>query len=109
MTGRRRKQRTDVPGHIYVLPFAEPYPAGPRPRHYVGWSENGVWERLVAHATGKGNPLVAAVTKAGIAWWVASVFPRHEGRRATNQEQSPPGAVVRGVRRGVRAVRAERK
>lgn len=50
-------------GTVYLLHFAERYHhAG----HYIGWTSNGVDDRLAQHLAGYGSPLVAAVVDSGI-------------------------------------------
>ncbi len=47
---------------VYLLHFTRPYCHA---QHYLGWSPR-LMRRLLAHLTGRGSPLVAAVVASGI-------------------------------------------
>ncbi len=49
-------------GTIYLLHFDVPVHHA---RHYIGWTSNGVGDRVQRHLNGRGNPLVAAANKLG--------------------------------------------
>lgn len=56
-----------VHGTIYLLHF-EPglHVTGNRfARHYIGWTGNGLEDRLAYHLAGRGSRLIAAVVRAG--------------------------------------------
>ncbi len=68
------------PGTIYLLHFDPRYRhAG----HYLGWTGNGVGDRIGQHLAGRGSPLVAAAVGAGsrvelVATWAGD---RNDERR----------------------------
>lgn len=57
---------------IYLLHFDRPYKHA---RHYLGFTERPVEERLLEHGTGKGARLLQVVRAAGITWQLARVWP----------------------------------
>ena len=57
-------------GWVYLIHFDEPYFHA---RHYVGWTSD-IEERMERHRTGRGSPLLKAVTDAGIKWYVVRVW-----------------------------------
>ena len=64
----------------YLLHFDQPYPAGKRPQHYLGYARN-VATRVAHHAAGtSGARLPAVMREAGIGFTVARVWP--DGDRA---------------------------
>jgi hypothetical protein len=81
---------------VYLLHFALPYRHA---RHYLG-STMRLGARLVAHLSGRGSPLVAAVVAAGIDVTVARTWDGGRGaerllkRRKNNRRLCP---VCRGA------------
>src|SRR5688572_28689773 len=59
---------------VYLLHFAERYPNGTRPQHYIGWAKN-VAARVRQHRAHSDARLMQVVNTAGIAWHVARVWP----------------------------------
>jgi predicted GIY-YIG superfamily endonuclease len=68
-----------VPGQIYLLHFERSYRHA---RHYLGWTEN-LEQRLEAHRSGRGSPLVAAAVADGIEFQLAATWSgdRHRERK----------------------------
>lgn len=64
-----------VIGSVYLLHFARPYHGK---QHYLGFSTD-VEKRLKAHKSGRGAPLLGAVTKRGIRWSVVRKWQRKDG------------------------------
>ena len=65
-------------GTIYLVHFDRPlgHPTNRRgqARHYVGWTAD-LHDRIARHREGNGAAIMAAVTRAGIRWIVAAVWP----------------------------------
>jgi predicted GIY-YIG superfamily endonuclease len=59
---------------VYLICFERPYPAGMRPRHYLGYAAD-VEARIALHRKGKGSRLLSVVNRAGISWEVVRVWP----------------------------------
>ena len=73
--------RNNVPGTIYLLHFDKPYKHA---RHYLGWTEGTVEDRVERHRSGNGSALMRAVTGAGIKWAVVRTWDgktRNDERR----------------------------
>ncbi len=68
----------DAVAAVYLLHFAEAYPRGRRPRHYLG-SAVDVAERLEQHRRGEGARLLAVIAAAGISFEVARTWPARPG------------------------------
>jgi len=62
-------------GSVYLVHLAHRYRGA---QHYLGFSTN-IPERVKAHLAGRGAPLLAAVTKRGIAWRVVRTWRRKDG------------------------------
>jgi predicted GIY-YIG superfamily endonuclease len=58
-------------GTVYLLHFETPYKHA---RHYVGWTEGPVEERVRQHQSGAGARLLAVVVNAGIAFHLARTW-----------------------------------
>jgi hypothetical protein len=71
----RLSLRHNVPGTVYVLHFE---PAYKHARHYVGWTEGDVTERIAVHLQGRGSPLIRAAVSAGVDVQLAATY---EGTR----------------------------
>ena len=73
-------RRENVPGTIYIIHFDQPFRHA---RHYVGWTEGAVEDRIAYHRSGRGAVLLRAVNEAGIGWSVVETFPgtRYDERR----------------------------
>jgi len=81
--------RHNAPGTIYVLHLD---PAYKHARHYIGWTQGEVTDRLDAHLQGRGSPLIRAAVAAGIDVQLAATYPRNAEPRTTPQApaQHPP-------------------
>lgn len=62
--------RRNVKGTVYLIHFETPYRHA---KHYLGWTGN-LEQRIKAHASGEGSPLMAAVQRAGIDWRLARTW-----------------------------------
>lgn len=60
-------------GTVFVLHFDSPYQHA---RHYVGWTDLVLEDRLKQLAAGHATPLLAAVVKAGIGWRVSRTWEK---------------------------------
>ena len=104
----RALEGTGVIGAAYLLHFEPPFKHAGR---YVGWvhvedgedAADAVWERWVAHVTGKGSPLVGAAAKAGCAVIIARIWEgvdRHferaikEGKNASRLDPISQGTMT---------------
>jgi len=70
-----RRRYGHVIGSVYLVHFARRYHGA---QHYLGFSTD-VPARVKAHRAGRGAPLLAAVTKRGIAWRVVRTWRRKDG------------------------------
>lgn len=68
---------------LYLIHFEQKYEHA---RHYLGLS-NDVKRRLEEHRSGQGNPLMKAVTEAGISWEVVRTW-KHADRMLEVQLKS---------------------
>lgn len=81
-------------GTVYLLHF-EPglRVTGTRvARHYLGWTEGDVDDRLAQHVAGRGSPLVHAAVSAGATVSVARTWPavdRHFERALKRRHEAP--------------------
>jgi predicted GIY-YIG superfamily endonuclease len=66
-------------GIVYLLHFDEPYPAGRRPQHYIGWTLD-LDQRVQEHRAGRGGRLVDVMRLAGIGFQVARTWPGPQAR-----------------------------
>jgi hypothetical protein len=80
--------RRNVPGTIYLLHFDRPFHHA---RHYVGWTERDVSERIAEHSAGRGACLLSAISAAGIGFSVARTWPgtRHDVRALKAKKATP--------------------
>lgn len=60
-------------GYIYLYHFDEPYPAGCKPQHYMGFAKD-VELRKIRHLAGRGARLMQVVSEAGIGWSLVKVW-----------------------------------
>lgn len=100
-----------IPGTVYLLHLEPGLPiTGARvARHYLGWTEGDIDDRLAQHHAGRGSPLVRAALAAGCcvtlerAW--AHVDRHFERRLKRRQRSTPPLSSVRlsGTHRRARA------
>jgi hypothetical protein len=60
-------------GYVYLYHFDEPYPAGLRPQHYVGFARD-VELRELRHLAGRGARLMQVVAEKGIGWSLVKVW-----------------------------------
>lgn len=58
-------------GFVYVLHFDKPFKHA---KHYTGYAENDVDERIIKHNSGKGANLIKHVINAGIDFKIAKVY-----------------------------------
>lgn len=61
---------------VYLIHFDEPFKHA---RHYIGFCESNLDQRMEHHRRGDGSCLMRAVTRAGIKWNVVRTWP--EGDR----------------------------
>ena len=72
-------------GFVYILHFDKPYKHA---RHYIGYAEESVEDRIETHKKGQGARLMEVIVKAGIGFTVAKVYSdvdRHFERRLKNK------------------------
>ena len=62
-------------GSVYLVHFARSYHGA---QHYLGFSTD-IPKRVRAHRTGRGSPLLKAVTERGISWRVVRTWQRKDG------------------------------
>ena len=73
---------------LYLIHFEQKYEHA---RHYLGLS-NDLKRRLEEHRSGQGNPLLKAVTEAGIPWQVVRTWKdadRMQERQLKNRHNAP--------------------
>lgn len=58
-------------GTVYLIHFDRPYFHA---QHYVGWTQNGIMERIERHRNGSGARLLQIVNEVGIPWKVARMW-----------------------------------
>jgi hypothetical protein len=60
--------RANVKGTLYLLCFPDGLQSRPGvfARHYLGWTGNGVEQRLAEHLSGQGSPLIKAAIERGM-------------------------------------------
>jgi hypothetical protein len=94
--------RHNVPGTVYVLHFD---PAYKHARHYIGWTEGEVCERIAVHLRGHGSPLVRAAVAAGVQVQLAATYPgtRYLERRLKGWHKTGQFCAICRQRRGGRA------
>jgi hypothetical protein len=95
-------------GAVYLLHLEPGLPiTGSRvARHYLGWTQTDVHERVREHLAGRGSPLVRAALAAGAdvtlqRTWVG--VDRHFERRLKNRHEAPrlcPRCVAAGATGG---------
>ena len=81
-------------GTVYLLHFEPGLPiTGTRvARHYLGWTEGTVDDRVQQHLTGRGSPLVRAAVAAGSKVTVARTWTsvdRHFERELKRRHEAP--------------------
>lgn len=95
-----------IPGTVYLLCFGEVglHITGNRyARHYLGWTEGDVDDRLAVHLSGQGSPLVRAVVAAGIEVELARTWTeadRHFERQLKKRREAPRLCPVCCAREG---------
>lgn len=73
---------------VYLIHFEEPYKHA---RHYIGFTESNLEQRIDSHRKGTGSNLMKVVTNAGINWEVVRVWEdgdRNFERRLKNASHS---------------------
>lgn len=93
-----------IAGTVYLLHLEPGLPiTGARvARHYVGWTEGDVDDRLAQHCAGRGSPLVRAGLAAGCTVTLERAWPhvdRHFERRLKRRHETPrlcPRCVTAG-------------
>lgn len=75
--GQAGGRMTDEPGYLYLLHFDEPLVGGQRPQHYLGWTNNGVRERVRQHVSNghRAARIVVAAVQAGRTVQLACYWP----------------------------------
>ena len=71
--------------HVYLLHFDKKI--AEHAQHYIGWTANGVDDRLAVHLAGNGAKLVKAATEVGIVVTVARVWEHEDWRSAREHER----------------------
>jgi hypothetical protein len=71
LRSRSSASDTNVSGTVYVLRFELAYTHA---RHYLGWTEGEVTERIAAHLQGRGSPLIRAAVAAGVEVQLAATY-----------------------------------
>jgi predicted GIY-YIG superfamily endonuclease len=66
---------------VYLIHFETPYKHA---RHYIGFAEEDLDQRMKKHKDGLGAKLMRAVTNAGIKWFVARLWK--DGSRTFERE-----------------------
>lgn len=64
-------------GILYLIHFHKPYHHA---QHYIGWTQNGLRERIECHRSGQGARLLQVVNDAGIKWEVVRTWKAERGR-----------------------------
>lgn len=85
----RHAPRQNVEGTIYLLHLDPPVAHA---RHYLGWTERDVVDRLAEHLRGAGSPLVRAAVERGSRVSLVRTWPartRHEERRLKRNSHIP--------------------
>lgn len=94
-----------IPGSVYLLCIEAPglHVTGNRyARHYLGWTEGAVADRVATHLAGQGSPLIKAALARGLAVELVREWhgvDRHFERRLKNRREAPrlcPTCNVRG-------------
>ena len=85
-TQAQRKQA--VQGTIYLLHFSMPYHHA---KHYLGWTEGPVEERLACHSAGQGARLMEVITEAGLTFELVRTWEgtRKWERQLKNRHEAP--------------------
>jgi predicted GIY-YIG superfamily endonuclease len=73
-TSYRRRKGT-IRGTVYLIHFSKPYKGV---RHYIGFTQN-LRNRLAAHKSGRGSPLLKAAHDAGSRFTVARKWHKKTG------------------------------
>lgn len=77
-------------GIVYLIHFEKPFHHA---RHYLGFCEDGnLDKRMACHRSGNGSRLMAAVSRAGIAWSVVRTWEgvdRNFERSLKNRKEGP--------------------
>lgn len=83
-----------IPGTVYLLHLEPGLPiTGARvARHYLGWTEGDIDDRLAQHHAGRGSPLVRAALAAGCCVTLERAWAhvdRHFERRLKRRHEAP--------------------
>jgi hypothetical protein len=81
--------RKNVPGTVYLIHFDKPYYHA---RHYLGWTEGPVDNRLSQHKSNKGSPLLRALNNIGIDYKIVRTWEnvdRNFERQLKNSHNIP--------------------
>jgi predicted GIY-YIG superfamily endonuclease len=78
---------------IYLLHFSEPYPAGTRPQHYIGYcsDDRELIDRLAEHSQGRGARLLAVIREKGITFELARTWEGSRNRERQIKRQGGGG------------------
>ena len=71
--------------HVYLLHFDKK--VADHAGHYLGWTQNGVADRLTTHLAGNGAKLVKAAVAVGCKVGVAATWSHNDWRDARRQER----------------------
>ena len=88
---------TDL-GTVYLLHFSEPYPAGKKPQHYIGWCGPGrnLDDRLEEHRSGQGARLLQVIKEKGITFELARTWPGSKDRERQLKRNGGRAGRARG-------------
>ncbi len=84
-----KRNRKNVRGTVYLIHFASPLSHA---RHYLGWTEGPLEERLESHRAGTGARILRACKEEGIPWTVVRTWTsvdRYFERWLKKQSNSP--------------------
>jgi predicted GIY-YIG superfamily endonuclease len=85
-------QPRGVAGIVYLIHLEHGLVPSHGSTHYIGWAhQNGLYDRIEAHATGDGSPLLRAANERGIRWAVARLWvgaDRHFERRLKRRRKA---------------------
>lgn len=82
------RHRKAVAGTIYLLHFSAPYCHA---KHYLGWTEGPIEERLARHSAGQGARLLEVITAAGLTFELTRTWEgtRELERQLKNRHEAP--------------------
>ena len=87
-TKTQAQRRKEVAGTVYLLHFSTPYKHA---KHYLGWTEGSIEERLMQHRAGQGARLLQVITEAGLTFRLVRTWDgtRCLERQLKNRHEAP--------------------